>query len=427
MSATIVARSESSFTVQVEVPYTSSMLDFEQTIQERLNQAGVVATQEALQQFDTDGSPITVGSFKFTSKGQLPKDYQTPYGVATVARHVYQSSHGGKTYCPLDRDARIVTSSTPRFAKMIAHKYAEFGSGRVTIDLEENHGRKVAKSFIQNVADAVAAVALAKEEAWGYALPEMEQPVTAIALGLDGTCLLMCEDGWRETMVGTIGFYDKAGERQHTIYMAATPEYGKATFLGRMEREIGRVKEAYPQAHYVGIADGTQGNWDFLVQHTETQVVDFWHAAEYLGKAAAVLYRGHPEARERWMDESCHSLKHEPGGAKLVLKQLKSLAKVRPWAKADEDVERAITYFTNQSGAGRMDYRSRVEVNEPIGSGVTEAACKVIVKQRLCGSGMKWKEPGAAAVLSVRCLTYTRERWDQFWSKIDRHGFPVAA
>lgn len=328
---------------------------------------------------------------------------------------------------PARPGARIVTRSTPRFAERIAHKYAEFGSGRVILDLEENPGRKVAKSFIPDVADAVAAVALTKEEAWGDALPEMEQPVTAIALGRDGTCLLMCEDGWRETMVGTIGFYDKAGERQHPISMAATPEYGKATFLGRMEREIGRFKEAYPQAHDVGIADGTPGNWDFLVRHTETPVVAFWHAAEDLGKAAAVLYRGHPEAREGWMDESGHALKHDPGGAKLVLKRLKSLAKVRPWAKTDEDVERAITDLTNQSGAGRMDNRSRVEVNEPIGSGVTEAACKVIVKQRRCGSGMKWKEPGAAAVLSVRCLTYTRERWDQFWSKIDRHGFPVAA
>ena len=109
MSATIVARSETSFTVHVEIPYGSSMLDFEQAIQDRLNQAGVVATQEALQRFDTDGSPIVIGSVKFTSKGQLPKEYQTPYGVATVARHVYQSPQGGKTYCPLDRDARIVT------------------------------------------------------------------------------------------------------------------------------------------------------------------------------------------------------------------------------------------------------------------------------------------------------------------------------
>jgi hypothetical protein len=143
MSAAIVARSETSSTVQVEIPYASSMLDVEQAIQDRLNQAGVVATQEALQRFDTDGSPIVIGPVKFTSKAQLPKEYQTPYGVATVARHVYQGPRGGRTYCPLDRDARIVVSSTPRFAKMIAHKYAEFGSGRVLFDLEEDHGREV--------------------------------------------------------------------------------------------------------------------------------------------------------------------------------------------------------------------------------------------------------------------------------------------
>jgi hypothetical protein len=427
MSAAIVARSETSFTVQVEIPYVSSMLDFEQAIQDRLNQAGVVATQEALEQFDTDGAPITIGSVKFTSKGPLPKEYQTPYGVATVPRHVYQSSQGGKTYCPLDRDARIVTSSTPRFAKMIACKYAEFGSGRVILDLQENHGRTVARSFVQNVADAVATVALAKEESWDYALPAMEHPVSTVTLGLDGTCLLMCEDGWRETMVGTIGFFDQAGERQHTIDLAATPEYGKATFLGRLESEAARVKAKYPEAHRVGIADGAKGNWEFLAKHTDVQVVDFWHAAEDLGKAAAVLYRGHPATREAWMEANCHTLKHDPGGAEAVLKRLKSQAKVRPWAKDDEDVQRAITYFANQSKAGRMDYASRVAANEPIGSGVTEAACKVVVKQRLCGSGMKWKEPGAAAVLSVRCLTYTTERWSQFWSKIDRYGFPVAA
>ena len=71
---------------------------------------------------------------------------------------------------------------------------------------------------------------------------------------------------------------------------------------------------------------------------------------------------------------------------------MRRLARERPWAKDDEDVQRAIRYFANQSGAGRMDYSSRVAANEPIGSGVTEAACKVIVKQRLCGSGMKWSE-----------------------------------
>jgi hypothetical protein len=103
-----------------------------------------------------------------------------------------------------------------------------------------------------------------------------------------------------------------------------------------------------------------------------------------------------------------------------LIRDLKRLAVEKGIAPDDPDLGAAITYFSNQSKAGRMDYPPLVESGIPIGSGVTEAACKVLVKQRLCGSGMKWKEPGAAAVLSVRCLTYTTERWSQFWSRIDQ-------
>jgi hypothetical protein len=213
MSAAIVSRSDTAFTIQIEVPYRSSMLDAEETIQQRLNEAGALATAEALRRFDTDGSPILVADTKLTSKGKLLKEYQTPYGVAPVERHVYQGPQGGKTYCPLDRNARIVGSSTPKFAKMVSFKYAEFGAARVIKDLAENHGRPIARCFVQNVADAVAAVALAKEEDWEYALPELESPPATITIGMDGTCLLLCEEGWRETMVGTIGFYDERGER----------------------------------------------------------------------------------------------------------------------------------------------------------------------------------------------------------------------
>jgi hypothetical protein len=425
MPAAIVARSQTGFTVQIEIPYGSSMLGCEETIQQRLNEAGTLATGEVLRRFDTDGAPIIVGDTKLTSKGKLLKEYQTPYGIAPVERHVYQSSRGGKTYCPLDRNARIVVSSTPRFARMVSHKYAEFGSARVIKDLAENHGRSVARCFVQDVADAVAAVAMAKEEDWEYALPKPEGPVATVTIGMDGTCLLMCQGGWRETMVGTIGLYDPDGERQHTVYLAATPEYGKATFLDRMGREIERVKAAYPQARYVGLADGAKGNWEFLGRHTEVQVIDFWHAAEYLSDAADVLFARTPGAKRPWLASGCHRLKHEPGAARQLIKDLKRLAAERGVALDHPDIEAAISYFTNQSKAGRMDYPPLVEVQVPIGSGVTEAACKVLVKQRLCGSGMKWKEPGAAAVLSLRCLTYTDERWSQFWNKIDQYGFPV--
>jgi len=54
--------------------------------------------------------------------------------------------------------------------------------------------------------------------------------------------------------------------------------------------------------------------------------------------------------------------------------------------------------------------------------GVTEAACKTLVKQRLCASGMRWKRKGAGIVLSLRALTHTVGRWTQFWQKIDQFG-----
>jgi hypothetical protein len=85
----------------------------------------------------------------------------------------------------------------------------------------------------------------------------------------------------------------------------------------------------------------------------------------------------------------------------------------------------AITYFRNHHH--QMHYAEAVARRLPIGSGVTEVAYKVIVKARLCGAGMKWFERGAGIVLSLRTLTYTSGRWQQFWSKINRYGFTSAA
>jgi hypothetical protein len=53
---------------------------------------------------------------------------------------------------------------------------------------------------------------------------------------------------------------------------------------------------------------------------------------------------------------------------------------------------------------------------------VTEAACKTLVKQRLCASGMRWKHTGATIILSLRSLANTAGRWNQFWQKIDQSG-----
>ena len=69
-----------------------------------------------------------------------------------------------------------------------------------------------------------------------------------------------------------------------------------------------------------------------------------------------------------------------------------------------------------------MDYHFYREHNFPIGSGVTEAACTTLVKQRLCQSGMKWGYKGARLTLVLRALVCTPSRFEQFWDRINAVG-----
>ncbi len=156
-----------------------------------MNQVGSIATQELLKTFDTDGAALQLGSIKMTTKGQVLKLYQTPYGEVDVSRHVYQTSSGGATFCPLEHDARIILTSTPRFASQVSHKMSEMSAPAAKKDLSINHNRDVSHALMQRLTEAVASIVQIKEESWSYTVPNVEESeIKTIAIGLDGTCML---------------------------------------------------------------------------------------------------------------------------------------------------------------------------------------------------------------------------------------------
>ena len=424
MTAKLINVEGSKIKIELTLELNRSMLDTEINIQKGLNEVGCIASKEALKYLDTDGSPLKIGEEIWKSKGEQPKEYQTPYGEVIVNRHVYQRSVGGKTYCPLEKEARIIITSTPLLAKQVSSKMSGMAGKEVKNDLLENHGRKVALSYIQRLSEAVGSIVQAKEEAWSYAPPKEDTQIATVGIGLDGTCMLMCEDGYREAMVGTVSLYDSEGERQHTIYLGAAPEYGKKSFLERLEREIERAKNRYPEAKLVGIADGAESNWKFLEKQTEEQILDFYHASGYLGALAEALHPNTVSKQKEWLSKNCRELKHEKGKAGELLNLMKEVKEEKSHSKnLTEKLQAAITDYENHQH--QMDYAEYIEKKYPIGSGVTEAACKTLVKQRLCCSGMRWKEKGAGIILSLRALVLTKERWSQFWAKLDQYGFPV--
>ena len=422
--AKVVSRCGTEVTVEVTVDLSGTLLEMEGAIQEASNAVGRCATEEALKHFDTDGSAIRVGEIKLTARGRDAKDYQSPYGVVRVERYVYQSSRGGRIYCPLEHQARMIRGATPRFASQISHKYSQLNAGAVQRDLEQNHGRAVAKSYIQHVAEWVGSIATAKEEDWEYALPKLGASIETVVVSLDGAMIPMADnEGYREAMVGTLSFYDLEGERQHTIYLAAAPEYGKSEFSQRLAREIVRAKQHYPQARYLGIADGAPSNWSFLEQHTQRQLIDFFHVTEYVGKLAQARYpqRRAEAKRSRWQHQHCSNLKHDPKAVDVLIEEAATLSRRTALSQALRDgAYSAWTYLNNHRH--QMNYPGFLAENLPIGSGVTEAACKTLVKQRLCASGMRWKIKGARIILSLRSLANTAGRWAQFWQKIDQFG-----
>ena len=52
----------------------------------------------------------------------------------------------------------------------------------------------------------------------------------------------------------------------------------------------------------------------------------------------------------------------------------------------------------------RLDYRGYRRDHLPIGSGVTEAACKTVFSQRLKRSGMAWSVEGGQRIVDLRVI-----------------------
>ena len=310
----------------------------------------------------------------------------------------------------------MVDKTTPKFAKQVSSKFANASAKDVVFDLERNHGRTVSQSFVQDIVATVGAEIEQSEEEgqWAVAVPKSPTPIHSISVGLDGAMLNTREDGWREGMTGTIAFYDKNGNRIETHYVAAAPEYGKGTFKKRFLQSLEQARKIAPDAPVIGIADGAKWNWGVLDKVTDIQLFDFYHVTEYLASLSQALFPESDKKRRRWLDEACHNLKHKQGASgRLITMMRQQLKKMINKTTRKEVIEKCLSYF--ESGKGRMKYSANTNASLPIGSGVTEAACKVIVKQRLCHSGARWTKEKAGKIMLMRCLNYSGNRWNEFW------------
>jgi hypothetical protein len=154
-----------------------------------------------------------------------------------------------------------------------------------------------------------------------------------------------------------------------------------------------------------------QALWRHLADDLTT-ILDWYHAAEHLCDFAKAWHGDDEAARTQWQTQA-KGILYEQGGTALLV-HLRGLAAPADAAVADA-LRKLVKYFTDNEH--RTDYPEYRRHGWDIGSGPTEAGCKII-GERLTGSGMRWVEGGAAAVGVLRAAYVSGPAlWDGFWTQ----------
>jgi hypothetical protein len=402
----------------------SSFYQGEQQVQHLLNRNGHELTRQLLAGKVRRPPSLQHAGQRWYRKADSSGHSLTLSGPVSVLRPTYQTSSGGETFCPLEGDCQLAFgAATPLLAELVSFKLSALTAREVQQDLVKTHGLDLSASFLQQTAQRVGAVAVDKATTWQLSGPEPAQAVAVVATGLDGTTMPLVDEDYKEAMCGTIALYDEAGERLTTEYLGALPEAGKTTFTTLFTTRVSAVLTRYPQALHVVLADGALWNWQLVeAQYPEAVgVLDFYHAAQHLAGAADVLFGSAPSAQKAaWYERWRTALRDDLDGVAQVIRTLISHRNRAPLAEAAaQALDTELQYF--RRNADKMRYALYRAAGLPIGSGVTEAGCKELVKARFCRSGMRWKRETAAPILHLRAIRLSHQ-WDCFWKKVLRYA-----
>lgn len=349
---------------------------------------------------------------------QRPAEVRTILGPVSIDRAYYYCAQCRHGHAPLDQQLGYCAGSTSAGLDEIlallgatADSFAEAVTLLDTLTLVRvcpNLARAATERLGQRLQAAEQHTATA---AWGEGiLPVAVGAPTRLYLSMDGV-LVHTEGGWREYKLGTVyttvarSVAARPGEV--ALHAQAVSFVGDvtdaATFGQRLWCEAAR-RGVLTAAEVVVVADGAHWIWNLAAEHfpEATQIVDWYHASQYIWQVAHAVYgEGTPLAR-RWAKRRLDDLWEGRVG-----KVLKAFAAHRQRGQA---VEEAITYYTNNEQRMRYhEYRAR---GLQIGSGTIESGCKQIVTARLKQAGMIWSLAGARAVAAVRTWLKS-DRWQE--------------
>lgn len=417
-----------------QAPTPEGTWDFETGLAKDLQEIGRLVLEHAFNRVEPaalEDCPVRLrlAGEEYKRRPKSRNTLGTLFGPIIVERYLYEPlERGEKSIFPLEMQLGIeVGLATPALAERIGLEAAGHTQQQVRNWLADDHSlrwsnqtlRKLLASLRSGLNAFRQPTQVEKILRWLKEASRSKGPHQAVlAVGRDGI-MVPLRANYQEAATGTVTVLDRHGRRLGTVYLGRMPQAGQTTLTDQLSALVTEVlrrwRNAPPRLAY--ITDGgyhPRHYYENVLRRMEDPqrpghrlkwqwIVDFWHACGYLAKLKEGLF-GDAKAGWTWFKKMRHWLKHRKQGVTQVLRsavqlwnQRKRLSKDR--AKLFDD-----GYHYLRKHTPWMAYTRYRRQGLPIGSGVTEAACKTVFTQRLKQSGMTWTVEGGQVIVDLRVL-----------------------
>jgi hypothetical protein len=357
---------------------------------------------------------------------RTPAVIATSFGPITLWSFLYLNSEDGEPGLhPLHVRLGIEAGATTVLAERVARWAVDFSQREVRQWLLAEHGlrwsndrlRRVLRAFRKAVVAFRPQAQAARLLHWlGQAQRSRGPQRPVLAVGRDGVMVPIRGHGYQEAGAATVSVYDRRGKRLGTVYLGRMPQAHQEELSQELTDLIRAVLRQWsgPRPRLVYVTDKGQAQDDYYRRVLRRMadprrpgrrlrwewVLDFFHVYSYVSKLAEALFGTHGQ---RWSARMRTWLRQRRQGVSQVLRSAMQHYNRRQLSKAAAgEFWKAYRYLRRYSRW--MDYERYRREGLPLGSGVTEAACKTVFTQRLKRSGMRWDVGSGQVIVDLRVL-----------------------
>jgi hypothetical protein len=323
----------------------------------------------------------------------------------------------GRGLSPLDAELELLPGVlTPRLQASLVRLGSWMPFGHAARELGWLTQAAVSRPVAQRLTETAGSAYVAEQTAEVAALerhptPEPVGPAV-LQVSADGAMISLVGKQWTEVKTLAIGTVVQGtqgeGRARELSYFSRRAEHRDFRRLALVETHRRGVGTA---GVVVAVMDGADWLQRFVDFHRRdaVRVLDFPHAVEYLTRASQEAFgvaMTATDASKVWLTQQAHTLKHD--GPTPVLAAVRALP-------AGTHRDAALAYL--EPRLAQLQYPTFRAAGYPIGSGIVESANKVVVEDRLKGSGMHWAPAHVDPMLALRTVVCA-DRWDEAWPQI---------